>query len=97
MSAKQSFDKISQENKELKVYIVQINKQFQQLQQQQLNSSTLNKPKKYKKVVIEQESENESEIESEQESDVENETVKETEQIKKPEKKENLSRTCSTT
>ena len=33
MSVKQSFDKISQENKELKAYIVQINKQFQQLQQ----------------------------------------------------------------
>ena len=29
VSAKQSFDKISQENKELKAYIVQINKQFQ--------------------------------------------------------------------
>ena len=97
MSAKQSFDKISQENKELKAYVVQINKHFQQLQQQQLNSSTLSKIKKYKKVVLEEESENESEIESEQESDVENETVKETEQIKKPPKKENLSRTCSTT
>ena len=33
VSVKQSFDKISQENKELKAYIVQINKQFQQLQQ----------------------------------------------------------------
>ena len=35
MNAKQSFDKISQENKELKAYIVQINKQFQLQKQQQ--------------------------------------------------------------
>ena len=35
VNAKQSFDKISQENKELKAYIVQINKQFQLQKQQQ--------------------------------------------------------------
>ena len=91
VSAKQSFDKIRQENKELKAYILQISKQFQQLQQQQLSSSTLSKPKKYKKVVLEEESENESEIESAQESGVENETLKETEQIKKKTKKK---KTC---
>ena len=89
VSAKQSFDKISQENKELKAYIVQINKQFQQQQQQQQLSSR-SKPKKYKKVILEEESENESEIESEQESDVENETIKETEQIKKPKKRKTV-------
>ena len=86
VSAKQSFDKISQENKELKAYIVQINKQFQQ-QQQQLSSRS--KPKKCKKVILEEESESESEIESEQESEVENETIKEREQIKKTPKKKN--------
>ena len=58
VSAKQSFDKISQENKELKAYIVQINKQFQQQQQQQQLSSR-SKPKKYKKVILEEESETE--------------------------------------
>ena len=89
VSAKQSFDKISQENKELKAYIVQINKQFQQQQQQQQLSSR-SKPKKYKKVILEEESENESEIGSEQESDVENETIKETEQIKKPKKRKTV-------
>ena len=89
VSAKQSFDKISQENKELKAYIVQINKQFQQQQQHQQLSSR-SKPKKYKKVILEEESENESEIESEQESDVENETIKETEQIKKPKKRKTV-------
>ena len=46
VSAKQSFDKISQENRELKAYIARINKQFQQLQQHQQLSSTLSKPKK---------------------------------------------------
>ena len=35
VNAKQCFDKISQENKELKAYIVQINKQFQLQKQQQ--------------------------------------------------------------
>ena len=35
VNAKQRFDKISQENKELKAYIVQINKQFQLQKQQQ--------------------------------------------------------------
>ena len=89
VSAKQSFDKISQENKELKAYIVQINKQFQQQQQQQQLSSR-SKPKKYKKVILEDERENETEIESEQESDVENETIKETEQIKKPKKRKTV-------
>ena len=88
VSAKQSFDKISQENKELKAYIVQINKQFQQQQQQQLSSRS--KPKKCKKVILEEESENESEIESEQESEVENETIKEREQIKKPQKRKTV-------
>ena len=46
VSAKQSFDKISQENRELKAYTARINKQFQQLQQHQQLSSTLSKPKK---------------------------------------------------
>ena len=89
VSAKQSFDKISQENKELKAYIVQINKQFQQQQQQQQLSSR-SKPKKCKKVILEEESENESEIESEQESEVENGTIKEREQIKKPRKRKTV-------
>ena len=85
VSAKQSFDKISQENKKLKTYIVQINKQFQLQKQQQQQSQ--NRAKKYKKVILEEESENESEIESEQESDIKNESIIETKQIKKPRKK----------
>ena len=90
LSAKQSFDKVSQENRELKAYIVQINQQFQQQQQSQ------NKTKKYKKVILEEESENESDTESEQEFNTEDETIKETPQIKKPRKK-NQQVTYSTT
>ena len=85
LSAKQSFDKVSQENRELKAYIVQINQQFQQQQQSQ------NKTKKYKKVILEEESENESDTESEQEFNIEDETIKETPQIKKPRKKKSTS------
>ena len=84
LSAKQSFDKVSQENRELKAYIVQINQQFQQQQSQ-------NKIKKYKKVILEEESENESDTESEQEFNTEDETIKETPQIKKPRKKKSTS------
>ena len=80
LSAKQSFDKVSQENRDLNAYIVQIDQQFQQQQSQ-------NKTKKYKKVILEEESENENDTESEQEFNIEDETIKETPQIKKPRKK----------
>ena len=78
LSAKQSFDKVSQENRVLKAYIVLINQQFQQQQQSQNKTN--------KKVILEEESENESDTESEQEFNTEDET-KETPQIKKPRKK----------
>ena len=84
LSAKQSFDKVSQEKKQFKAYINQINQYFQ-LQQQQQHSQ--NRPKKYKKVILEEESENESDIEYEQDSDTEKEAPEEIPQIKKPRKK----------
>ena len=80
LSAKQSFDKVSQENRELKAYIVQINQQFQQQQSQ-------NKTKKYKKIILEEESENESDTESKQDFNIDDKTIKETPQIKKTQKK----------
>ena len=46
LSAKQSFDKVSQENKQLKAYINQVNQYFQQQQQQQQQQGQ-NRPKKY--------------------------------------------------
>ena len=90
LSAKQSFDKVSQENKQFKAYINQINQYFQQQQQQ-----SQNRPKKYKKVILEEESENESDIEYEQDSDTEKKAPEEIPQIKKP-RKENLQLTYST-
>ena len=93
LSAKQSFDKVSQEKKQFKAYINQINQYFQLQQQQQQQSQ--NRPKKYKKVILEEESENESDIEYEQDSDTEKEAPEEIPQIKKPRKK-NLQLTYST-
>ena len=47
LSAKESFEKVSQENKKLRAYILQINKQFQQQQQQQQQQQSQNRVKKY--------------------------------------------------
>ena len=76
IAAKQSLDKVSRENRDLKAYTEQIKNQFQQQNQrqqleflkQQKSFYTNTRPKKYKKVVVEEESENESEPESEDET-----------------------------
>ena len=95
IAAKKSFDKINQENSDLKAYIAQIKNQFQQenkkqqqefLKQQQSFYENI-KPKKYKKVILEEESENESEPEFEEEINFETEETEETPQVKKPRKK----------
>ena len=95
IAAKKSFDKINQENSDLKAYIPQIKNQFQQdnkkqqrefLKQQQSFYENI-KPKKYKKVILEEESENESEPEFEEEINFETEETEETPQVKKPRKK----------
>ena len=65
IAAKQGFDKVSQENRDLKAYIEQIKSQFQQQDQrrqldflkQQRSFYNNPKTKKYKKVVLEEESE----------------------------------------
>ena len=54
MAAKQSFDKVAQENRDLKAYIEKIKQHFQKQQTDFLNQerafySRKNKPKKYKK------------------------------------------------
>ena len=103
VAAKQSFDKLAQENRDLKAYIEQIKNQFQrQNQRQQLEflkqqKSFYNntKPKKYKKVILEEESENESETEFEEDTNLEPEEIEETPQAKKPNKKNH--QTCSIT
>ena len=65
IAAKQGFDKVSQENRDLKAYIEQRKSQFnQQNQRQQLEflkqQKSYFRPTKYKKIVVEEESENES-------------------------------------
>ena len=95
VAAKQSFDKVSQENWDLKAYIEQIKNQFnQQNQRQQLEFLKQQKsfynntrPKKYKKVVLEEESENESESEPEDNTNFETEEIEEEPQVKKPKRK----------
>ena len=95
LQPKKSFDKINQENSDLRAYIAQIKNQFQQenkkqqqefLKQQQSFYENI-KPKKYKKVILEEESENESEPEFEEETNFETEETEETPQVKKPRKK----------
>ena len=81
MSAKKSYDKLSQENIKLKEYVVKA-QQENQLRQQQL----LARNKNYKKVVLEEESEKESDTESEQEYDIAEDAIK-AQQVKKPRKK----------
>ena len=95
LQPKKSFDKINQENSDLRAYIAQIKNQFQQenkkqqqefLKQQQSFYENI-KPKKYKKVILEEENENESEPEFEEETNFETEETEETPQVKKPRKK----------
>ena len=64
LSAKQSYDKLAQENKSLKEYLTKITLQNQQLQQVAV---TRDKIRKYKKVVLEEESEQETDTDSERE------------------------------
>ena len=81
LSAKQSYDKLSQEKIKLKEYVVKA-QQENQLRQQQL----LAQNKNYKKVVLEEESEKESDTESEQEYDIAEDAIK-AQQVIKPRKK----------
>ena len=87
--AKQNFDKLAQENRDLKIYIQKIKEQFQQQNhQQQLEflkqqKATYNnsRPKKYKKVMFPEEIESENELEFEEEQ---NSEIEELEQEPKP-------------
>ena len=105
VATKQSFDKVSQENRDLKAYIEQIKSQFnQQNQRQQLEFLKQQKSfynntrsKKYKNVVLEEESENESESEPEDDTNFETKEIEEEPQVKNPKEKTNLLQTCSNT
>ena len=90
--AKQSYDKTVAENRDLKAYIEILKQRFQSMQQQQ-QVQFLEKqrnyyqqknpiPKKYKKVVYEEESESEPELEQEEDEDIKNEEVQKEPEIK---------------
>ena len=100
IAAKQGFDKVSQENRDRKAYIEQIKSQFnQQNKRQQLEflkqRKSFFKPKKYKKVVQEEESKNESESEPENDISVENEDIEEEHQVTPPPPKKKKPRSSS--
>ena len=72
VAAKQSFDKVAKENRDLKAYIENLKQHFQKQQTDFLNQQraffSRNKtPKKYKKLVFEEENESENEPEFEEE------------------------------
>ena len=76
VSAEQSFDTISQENRDLKAYIENLKQHYQResqkqqldfLKQQKAYFNRPSKPKKYKKVIFEEEEESENEPEFEEE------------------------------
>ena len=98
VAAKQSFDRVAQENRDLKAYIGKIKQQFQQQNQkqqleflkQQKSFYSNKKPRKYKNVVFEEESKSESEPEFE-EQNFETEEIEVEPQTKKPKRKSNKS------
>ena len=87
--AKASYDSLLKENKQLKEYIVNIKQRFKQYQQQQQQQQEFlqdrkyfqrPQPKRYKKVVYEEETDSESEV-------VESQYVSENEPIEQEKKK----------
>ena len=95
LSAKQSYDKTVAENRELKAYIENL-KQHMQKQQVQFLEKQRNYyqqkkkkiPKKYRKVVYQEESESEPEFEEEEQVESQSEQIQKEPEIKKaPSKK----------
>ena len=96
ISTKQSFDKISKEKRDLKAYIENLKQHFQRenekqqlefLKQQKAYYNRPTKPKKYKKVILEEEEQIENEQEFEEEEESENEEIEQEPQIKKAKRK----------
>ena len=91
ISVKQSYDKIVAENRDLKAYIENLKQHFQQQQAQFLEKQKnyyRHTPKKYKKVVYQEESESEPEFEEEEQEESESELIEKKTKIKKaPSKK----------
>ena len=89
LSAKQSYDKTVAENRELKAYIENLKQHIQQQQVQFLEKQRnyyqekKTTPKKYKKVVYQEETESEPEFEEEEQVKSESERIEKEPEIKK--------------
>ena len=94
LSAKQSYNNVVKENTDLKAYIEKLKQHFQQEQVQFLKEQKNHyqeSPKKYKKVIYQEETESESEFEEEEEEELESKQIeKKNNKIKKaPSKRKN--------
>ena len=93
LSAKQSYDKTVAENREQKAYIENLKQHIQKQQVQFLEKQgnycheKKATPKKYKKVVFQEESESESEFEEEEQVESESEQIEKEPEIKKAQSK----------
>ena len=101
LSAKQSYNKTVAENRELKAYTENL-KQHMQKQQVQFLEKQRNyyqykkpTPKKYKKVVYQEESESEPEFEEEEQVESESEQIEKEPEIKKAPSKKRLPNSCN--
>ena len=89
LSAKQSYDKTVAENRELKAYIENLKQHIRQQQVQFLEKQRnyyqekKTTPKKYKKVVYQEETESEPEFEEEEQVESESEQIEKEPEIKK--------------
>ena len=78
LSAKQSYDNVVKENTDLKAYIEKLKQHFQQQQVQFLKEQKnyyQESPKKYKKVIYQEETESEPEVEEEEQEELESEQI----------------------
>ena len=77
LSAKQSYDNVVKENTDLKWYIEKLKQHFQQQQLQFLKEQKNYQefPKKYKKVIYQEETESEPEFEEEKENEIESKQI----------------------
>ena len=93
LSAKQSYDNIVKENTHLKAYIEKLKQHFQQQQLQFLKEQKnyyQESPKKYKKVIYQEETESGPEFEEEEQEELESEQTDKKNKIKKaPSKRKN--------
>ena len=78
LSPKQSYDTVVKENSDLKVYIEKLRQHFRQQQVQFLKEQKnyyRESPKKYKKVIYQEETESEAEFEEEEQEELESEQI----------------------